>query len=202
MITLNRTEEKALNILLESYDGKSTRVGAGRGTEGFDFLHNNIPALKKLEAYGYIAYLAPTMGFVSADLTEDGIYYFEDKALHGQPSARDTTVNIYGDMNNSQIQQNTQNSSQVISASESVDFDKALEIFSHALNNLESFPLSNEDKEQLKVAISEATPIAENKSNSTLVKKSLLVVKDIMLRATGSLAAQGILFGLQQMGMM
>ena len=126
--------------------------------------------------------------------------YIANQNSHGKGSS--TTNVFHGDATNVQIQQNSSNSSQSINIEEHVDYEKTLEIFNHVLTNLDSFNLSNEDREQLDKVVSEAKSMAEAKTGGDFVSKSLLVVKDIMLRASGSLAAQGILFGLQQMGVM
>ena len=126
--------------------------------------------------------------------------YMANQNTHDRGS---TTTNVFqGDAKNIQIQQGTSNSSQSMSITENVDFEKALEIFNHVLASLGTFDLSNEDREQLEKTASEAKPKAEAKNDGSFVSKSLWVVRDIMLRASGSLTAQGILFGLQQMGVM
>ena len=103
-----------------------------------------------------------------------------------------------GNVNRLQLQQGTNNSSQSMNIDESIDFDKVLHIFNQILENLEFLGLSNQDKDQLKSIVSESKPKLEKKSNEAIAK-SLFVIRDILLRASGSLVAQGILYGLQQL---
>ena len=95
MLGLNRTEEKALSIFLEFYDEKNMAVMIERETEGFDFLHNNLQAVKSLESKGYIMLPISNMYFVRVELTEDGIYYFEDKEKIERGS-RNMFTKLYG----------------------------------------------------------------------------------------------------------
>jgi hypothetical protein len=126
--------------------------------------------------------------------------YDEDNDLFEQQTVNNTNINVYGNMHNSQIQQSTNNSTQIMAINETIDFIKVLELFDNILGNIDTFNLSDEDNKELQGAISEAAPIAKIKGDSTVIKKSLYIVKDIMLRASGSLVAHGVLFGLQQLG--
>jgi len=115
-------------------------------------------------------------------------------------SINSTINNFYGDATNVQIQQNTNKSKQNLTVTESIDFSKALEIFNHILSNIDSFNLSDADKQQLNSIVDEAKPLAESKINSDAVKKSLSVIKDFFIGVSGSLSASGILYMLSQMG--
>ena len=149
-------------------------------------------------------------GYINASWADDVPYivqinnlartYDEGEIEYERRQANSTANNFYGGASNIQIQQNTNNSSQTMNVTDSVDYGKALEIFNNVLTNLDSFNLSNEDREQLKKVVSEAKSKAEKNTDTSFVKKSLSIVKDIMLKATGSLTAQGILFGIQQLG--
>ena len=123
----------------------------------------------------------------------------EKKARETASVKEPTQVVIFeGNVNRLQLQQGTNNSSQSMTIDESIDFEKVSQIFNQILENLESLGLSSLDQEQLKNIVSESKSILEKKSNGTIAK-SLSVIKDILLRASGSLVAQGILYGLQQL---
>ena len=122
---------------------------------------------------------------------------FERQQMH---SVASTTTNFYGDAANIQIQQNTSNSIQSMNVSSELDFDKVLETFEHILSNLSSFNLSTEDEHQLEDAVNEALPMVKAKTNVPFIKKTLPIIKDILLRTTSSLAASGILYMLSQIG--
>lgn len=111
-----------------------------------------------------------------------------------------TTNNFYGEAKNVQIQQGTQNSFQSMKAENEFDYIGAAEIFKQILCNIDSFNLSNEDITMLKEIAVVAQQQSESKTNEPAIKKAFLLVKDIMLRATGSLTASGILHMLSQMG--
>ena len=111
-----------------------------------------------------------------------------------------TINNFYGDAKNIQIQQGTQNSTQSMSIEEEFDYKSASEIFNQILSNIDSFNLLDDDKNKLKEIAIEAQQFSEAKTNDTAISKTLLLVKDIMLRATGSLTASGILHLLSQAG--
>lgn len=120
-----------------------------------------------------------------------------DKFIRGTNS---TTNNFYGYTKNVQIQQDTQNSTQSMKVENEFDYNGAAEIFKQILRNIDSFNLSNEDKTMLKEIVLEAQPFSESKTNDAAISKALSLVKDIMLRATGSLTASGILHLLSQVG--
>jgi len=84
----------------------------------------------------------------------------------------------------------------------SIDYEKVLKLLKDILENIEALNLSHDDKENLKIAVAEARPLAETKSNDGMIKKSLNVIKDIMLRVSSSVIAQGILYSLQGIGIM
>lgn len=129
--------------------------------------------------------------------------YTEEEAAYERQhisESNNTTNNFWGNASNVQIQQNVSGSSQSMNVDEPVDFDKAWRIFNDILNNLGSFELSNDEEEQLKNIATEAKSISETKTDGSFVKKSIMLIKDIMLRATGSLTASGILHLISQMG--
>jgi len=160
--------------------------------------------IKELQQEGYISvpHWADNVPYC-VEISNSARTYDEKEAEYERRLAtpsNNTTNNFFGDTSNIQIQQNTSNSSQNMNIWESVDYEKALELFNHVLANLDSFNLPNEDRVLLEKTATEAKSKVETKTSGVIVRKSLSVIKDIMLRASGSLAAQGILYGLQQMG--
>jgi len=119
---------------------------------------------------------------------------------HQIPSASSTTNNFYGDASNIQIQQNASNSMQNMNLLSELDFEKILEIFEQILNNLSTFNLSAEDEKQLENAVNEALPMVQSKTNVSFIKKTMPIIKDILIRTTSSLTASGILYILSQIG--
>jgi len=209
MRLLNSTQEAVLKLFLDSYVPNETgdlslEIDYEKKPKWLQF--TEIARIKdSLETEGvYLQTFTKTLG--SSDLvylTPIAFSYFNDKETYymeqeNKVLQNNSTNNFYGDSKNVQIQQNTQNSTQTMSISELVDFDKALEVFDNVLGNLDSFNLSDNDKEHLKSVAKDGKSLAESKTDASRIKKSLFVIKDIMLRATGSLTAQGILFGLQQ----
>lgn len=158
--------------------------------------------MRELQQEGYINTSWASDVPYTVHINNSARTYDEREIEYERRQANNTANNFYGDASNIQIQQNTNNSSQTMNISDSVDYEKALEIFNNVLANLDSFNLPNEDIERLEKTVSEAKSVAEKKTDAGLVGKSLLVIKDIMLKASGSLTAQGILFGIQQLGVM
>ena len=115
-------------------------------------------------------------------------------------SSNSTTNNFYGDTSNIQIQQNTSNSLQNMNLSSELDYEKILEIFEQILSNLTTFNLSAEDEKLLQNAVNEALPMVQAKTNIPFIKKTVPIIKDILIRTTSSLTASGILYMLKQIG--
>ena len=111
-----------------------------------------------------------------------------------------TTNNFWGNTSNVQIQQNTSGSSQSMSVDQSIDFDKAVEIFKHVISHCGEFQFPDTEKEHLLDIVTEAMSKAEGKSDSTFIKKALIFLRDMLANTTGSLAASGILHLITQMG--
>jgi hypothetical protein len=103
---------------------------------------------------------------------------------------------------NIQHQLGTDKSTQNMYVDGNIDYEKVLKLLKDILENIEALNLSKDDKENLKIAVAEARPLAETKSNDGMIKKSLNVIKDIMLRVSSSVIAQGILYSLQGIGIM
>jgi len=114
---------------------------------------------------------------------------------------RPNTTNVFsGNTKNVQIQQHSTNSTQSMNIQDGFDFEKALEIFNHVIANIESFSLEDVEKNNLLKVATEAKALSESSTESGIVHKSVATIKDIMLRATGSLTASGILHLISQMG--
>ena len=143
-------------------------------------------------------------GFINAIGSFDSHYQVQvERVRNGNTFMRDTNStinNFYGDTKNVQIQQGTQNSIQSMKAENEFDYNGAAEIFKQILCNIDSFNLLDDDKNKLKEIAIEAQQFSESKTNDSAISKTLSLVKDIMLRATGSLTASGILHLLSQSG--
>jgi len=158
--------------------------------------------LRELEKEEYIKTIwASDLPYI-VQINNSARAYDEREAEYERRQTNSTTNNFYGDSSNIQIQQNSNNSTQNMTITNSIDYEKVLEIFNNVLANMDSFNLSNEDREQLEKVVLKAKPIAEKKTDEDFVNKSLMIIKDIMLRASGSLTAHGILFCIQQLGYM
>ena len=101
---------------------------------------------------------------------------------------------FYGNSSNVQIQQDTSNSRQtIVGNSETLDFDKASEIFSHIRNNIDSLGVSEYEKKAIIDTLDEVQTNVDSKTESGLVRQALSIVKDFLIGVSGSLAASGIL---------
>ncbi|MDR2532398.1 MAG: hypothetical protein LBC82_06110 [Oscillospiraceae bacterium] len=124
--------------------------------------------------------------------------YEEDEAEYERhfSSAVNNTTNI--NATNVQMQQNTIGSSQNMSIEQFVDFDKALEIFNHVVQNIDNFNLSNTDKDKLVETVTQAISKAKSKEDGEFIQNALSIVRNFLVGVSGNLAAAGILHMITQ----
>lgn len=104
---------------------------------------------------------------------------------------------IIGDnANDVQIQQNATNSNQSFTNTQTFDYEKALDVLKK-IKGCFSYPQFSidfaENSEVFKQLVERTISSVEKKEEPTLIKKSLGVLKDLSLKAGGSLLATGIL---------
>lgn len=106
------------------------------------------------------------------------------------------TIVIGDNANGIQIQQNSSNSTQEMTNSQTFNYDKALEILKEIKGYIE-FPqfqtTFGENSENVKAIIDDTIKAVENKESEGIIKKSLHILKDLAVGASGSLIASGIL---------
>ena len=103
-----------------------------------------------------------------------------------------TNNNIYGDNNNTQVQQNSDNSKQAI---KTFDYDKVLATLLLIQNQSDDqkFITANGDKtEEIKSIINETIEMVKQKDEPTKIKTCLNKLKDITQNVAGNLLATGI----------
>ena len=147
-----------LNSVLEGILEKAV-VGASNNYFDYVAADNNGTKqhLDDLARLGYIRRVSDwNLWFHDNDLASKATFqllspaytYNEDSALQERQSDQKATISVYGNMSNSQIQQFTEISTQTMVEKEIIDFNNALELFGNAIDNLETFSLTKDDKEQ------------------------------------------------------
>ncbi len=110
------------------------------------------------------------------------------------------TIQIGDNARDIQIQQNTVNSSQEMNATTDFDYKQVLDVLREIKDYVEMPKFKEAFKDNADNVISlinGSIEAAENKENPSLIKKSLNIIKDLAIGATGSLIASGILALLQ-----
>lgn len=106
------------------------------------------------------------------------------------------TIVIGDNANGIQIQQNSDGSIQSMENQQAFNYKKAHEILKE-IEGYFAFPQFEEtfkdNNDVVKKIVEEAIKAVENESDPSLIKKSLLVLKDLAVGASGSLIASGIL---------
>ena len=95
-----------------------------------------------------------------------------------------------------QIQQNSDGAMQEMTNSQTFNYDKALEVLKEIKEYID-FPqfqtTFKENSENVKAIIEDTIKAVENKEDVGIVKKSLRILKDLAVGASGSLIASGII---------
>lgn len=106
------------------------------------------------------------------------------------------TIVIGDNANGIQIQQNSDNSSQEMVNSQSLDYEKAKSVLEE-IKSYFDFPQFNQtygnNVENIKSIVEDTINSLENNEDEGLIKKSLKLLKDLTIGAAGSLIASGIL---------
>lgn len=106
------------------------------------------------------------------------------------------TIVIGDNANGIQIQQNSDGAMQEMTNSQTFNYDKALEVLKEIKEYID-FPqfqtTFKENSENVKAIIEDTIKAAENKEDVGIVKKSLRILKDLAVGASGSLIASGII---------
>ena len=106
------------------------------------------------------------------------------------------TISIGDNANGIQIQQNSDGAMQEMTNSQTFTYDKALEVLKEIKEYID-FPqfqtTFKENSENVKDIIEDTIKAVENKEDVGIVKKSLRILKDLAVGASGSLIASGII---------
>lgn len=106
------------------------------------------------------------------------------------------TIVIRDNANGIQIQQNSDGAMQEMTNSQTFNYDKALEVLKEIKEYID-FPqfqtTFKENSENVKAIIEDTIKAVENKEDVGIVKKSLRILKDLAVGASGSLIASGII---------
>lgn len=106
------------------------------------------------------------------------------------------TIVIGDNANGIQIQQNSDGATQEMTNSQAFNYDKALEVLKE-IREYVDFPqfqtTFKENSENVKTIIEDTIKAVESKEDVGIVKKSLRILKDLAVGASGSLIASGII---------
>ena len=106
------------------------------------------------------------------------------------------TIVIGDNANGIQIQQNSDGATQEMTNSQTFNYDKALEVLKE-IREYVDFPqfqtTFKENSENVKTIIEDTIKAVERKEDVGIVKKSLRILKDLAVGASGSLIASGII---------
>lgn len=106
------------------------------------------------------------------------------------------TIVIGDNANGIQIQQNSDGAMQEMTNSQTFNYDKAFEVLKEIKEYID-FPqfqtTFKENSENVKAIIEDTIKAVENKEDVGIVKKSLRILKDLAVGASGSLIASGII---------
>ncbi|MCL1924304.1 MAG: hypothetical protein FWF50_01820 [Defluviitaleaceae bacterium] len=195
MIRLNSKLEDTLRKLKEA-----AKMASEQGYFDYFVSHTNFVEkeyIKELEQLGFLRKSAGwdlhfnngESGFKATFLLlSKALTYDEDKEMN-EKAIGNSTTNIYGNMSNSQIQQNTQNSNQNISIQSEFDFEKALKLFNGALEVSKNFGLSEDETKKLVEYLESGKKLSESKSDTNTIKNILNFSKEILMRASTNLIA-------------
>ena len=103
------------------------------------------------------------------------------------------TIVIGDNANGIQIQQNSDGAMQEMTNSQTFNYDKALEVLKEYIDFPQFQTTFKENSENVKAIIEDTIKAVENKEDVGIVKKSLRILKDLAVGASGSLIASGII---------
>lgn len=131
--------------------------------------------------------------FVTMQDASNAASRLEDYMVKGQ--VINNTMSFTAPVTGSQIQQNTTNSSQVMSLENNFDYDKVMDVLNkiQKTTNSSDFQEDFEEKaEQVKEIVSEAILMLQKKEEPSKIKKALATLKDLAVGISGSIIASGI----------
>jgi len=105
------------------------------------------------------------------------------------------TNNFFGDINNSQLQQNTKDSYQ---AYENIDFNEVKELSKMIKENLSSIEMKTEKSETIIEKLDEIERCVKNKNSKRAVDEIFISIKNILEGAGGSIIASGLIYQIGQ----
>jgi hypothetical protein len=118
------------------------------------------------------------------------------KAVIVEAGEKGATIVIGDNANGIQIQQNSDGATQEMTNSQTFNYDKALEVLKE-IREYVDFPqfqtTFKENSENVKTIIEDTIKAVESKEDVGIVKKSLRILKDLAVGASGSLIASGII---------
>lgn len=123
----------------------------------------------------------------------DGMSFSSDEKQKAQENQY-TIKNYFTDQDNLQIQQNTKNSTQVISIN-NLDMEKVEKIKDMVTNNLDNIDFkNNNDKDEVKNKLEIIEDqLTNNDPKEGLIKKSFKSIKSILKGVTGNIIASGLI---------
>lgn len=151
----------------------------------------------------YENYIVEDRGFISGVGKIQSHYQVKVKKenIYKEKAANSPVNNFYGDINNSQIQQNVQNSSQTMSTNESYDKKNELQKWLKGTlkQNLSSISLEPSKLEAIEIAVKNIEyELEKSNSKPSIIKDGLSSIKTVLEGAAGNLLASGLLYQLSQ----
>lgn len=125
----------------------------------------------------------------------------EKENVHNKKDTHSSVNNFYGNITNSQIQQNVRNSNQTMNTNESYDKKNELKAWldDTLKQNLSSIPLESTKLDTVENALKNIEAELE-KSNSkpSIIKEGLSSIRTVLEGAAANLVASGLLYQLSQ----
>lgn len=113
-------------------------------------------------------------------------------------------ISVGGNISNSQIQQNTTNSSQNMAVDCDFDYSKVLEVLNEIKQyfDIKEFDKAfGENSAKVKQLVAETIEMANEKEEPSKIKKALSLLRDLAVGISGSIIATGICAMIQQLPM-
>lgn len=109
------------------------------------------------------------------------------------------SISINGNVKSVQIQQGTDNSTQIYNANTEFDYDKAIKFLNEISKYIPMFSDTyGENCKKAENALNEALECVSERKNPSKLRNALSILKDVSLRASSSLIATGVLELLKQ----
>ena len=109
------------------------------------------------------------------------------------------SIRINDNVKDVQIQQGTDNSSQIYNVNSEFDYDKAIKILDEISKYIPMFADTyGENCKIAENALNEAVECVSERKNPSKLRNALSILKDVSLRASSSLIATGVLELLKQ----